>query len=822
MTDPFSTASSPAGSTSPSTPPSRSEPDASIALHPEADSAPPYRAVSFDEHQVNFQSLIEKATDIVVILDSCGIFRYVSPSTEGILGYTSAETVGQPVENFVHPVDLPAVQGTIAAALAQPGVSQRLSDYRVRHGDGSWRFFDAVTTNLLDDSAVRGIVVNCHDITERRLADRVLIERARLSKLEAEVGAALASGGSLSEVLQRCTQTIAGALQVPFVRVWTYNREARLLELRASAGQHSLVAEFPTYIPIGASLVGAIAQSRQPYLTNCTATDPNFEARDWLDSEQVVAFAGYPLIVDDQLVGVMALFGRRPMVSAEHGALGWIASVLAMAIDRAWAREALMSRREALLFRLAGQIRQSLDVEVVLQAAVQEIRSLLHVDRCLFLNYCPRPVNKDVTFLEQSYWEVAAESAQGSLPSFVGKQLHGLAAGVAPLLLQWEIVCTDEVVRPAAITVQEFLAQLSAGAALILPVQGSRTTFLGAVACVEHRGDRVWSESEVGLLRGVCDQLAIALDQAALYTDAQDKARQARDQADRLAQALDELQSTQMQLFQSEKMSSLGQMVAGIAHEINNPIAVVHGNLKYARQYLAELLRVIDTYRSTYPEAHEAIDQLLRDIDLTFVRQDFTKLLEAMGLAAERIRQIVLSLRNFARLDRAGMKPTNLHECLDETLTLLRHRLEPHGRFGGIQLEIDRGELPLVTCHGGQMAQVLMNLIGNAIDAMESIDRPAILKISTRLLSNGPQSIAEIAIRDSGYGISDDIRPHLFNPFFTTKPVGRGTGLGLSITYQIVVENHGGTIDWTSDPEWGTEFVIRLPVLLPLPPSCRT
>ncbi len=767
-------------------------------------------------HQPNFQSLIEKATDIVVILDSCGIFRYVSPSTEGILGYTSAETVGQPVENYVHPADLAAVQGTIAAALAQPGVSQRLSDYRVRHGDGSWRFFDAVTTNLLDDSAVRGIVVNCHDITERRQADRVLIERARLSKLEAEVGAALASGGSLSEVLQRCTQTIAGALQVPFARVWTYNREARLLELRASAGQHSLIAEFPTYIPLGASLVGAIAQSRQPYLTNCTAGDPHFsEAQDWLDSEQVMSFAGYPLIVDDQLVGVMALFGRRPLASAEHGALGWIASVLAVAIDRAWAREALMSRRESLLFRLAGQIRQSLDVEVVLQAAVQEIRSLLHVDRCLFLNYCPQPVSQDTTLIEQSYWEVIAESSLARLPSFVGKRLHGLAAGVAPLLLQWEIVCTDEVVRPSAITVQEFLAQLSAGAALVLPVQGSRAGSLGAIACVEHGCDRVWSESEVGLLRGVCDQLAIALDQAALYTDAQEAARQAREQADRLEKTLDELQSTQMQLFQSEKMSSLGQMVAGIAHEINNPIAVVHGNLKYARQYLVELLKVIDTYRTVYPEHHEAIEQLLQEMDLNFVRQDFTKLLEAMGLAAERIRQIVLSLRNFARLDRAGMKPTNIHDCLDETLTLLRHRLEPNGRFGGIQLQIDRGELPLVTCHGGQMAQVLMNLIGNAIDAMESIDRPGILKISTQLLA-APTPAIEILISDTGHGIPDTIRPHLFNPFFTTKPVGRGTGLGLSISYQIVVENHNGTINWTSSPDWGTEFRIELPVLPPL------
>jgi PAS domain S-box-containing protein len=767
---------------------------------------------ALEVHQPNFQSLIEKATDIVVILDSCGVFRYVSPSTERILGYTSAETVGQPVEEYVHPADISAVQGTIARAIAQPGVSQRLSDYRVRHADGSWRFFDAVTTSLLEDSTVRGIVVNCHDMTQRRQADRVLIERARLSKLEAEVGAILASGGSLSEVLQRCTQTIASALQVPFARVWTYNREARLLELRASAGQHSLTAEFPTYIPLGASLVGMIAQSRQPYITNHVVGDPHFESRDWLIGEEVVSFAGYPLIVDDQLVGAMALFGRRPLVSAEHGALGWIASVLAVAIDRAWAREALMSRREALLFRLAGQIRQSLNVEAVLQAAVQEIQSLLHVDRCLFLNYCPLPVEDVTTLIEPSYWEVAAESADGSLKSFVGKRLYGLAAGVAPLLLQWEIVCADEVVRPAALTVQDFLSQLSAEAALVLPVQGARAGSLGAIACVDHHCDRVWSESEVGLLRGVCDQLAIALDQAALYADAQETARQAREQAERLAKALSELQSTQMQLFQSEKMSSLGQMVAGIAHEINNPIAVVHGNLKYARQYLVELLKVIDTYREVHPEAHEAIAQLLREIDLDFVRQDFMKLLEAMGLAAERIRQIVLSLRNFARLDRAGMKPTNLHDCLDETLTLLRHRLEPHGRFGGIELQIDRGELPMVTCHGGQMAQVLMNLLGNAIDAMESSDRPGLLSIRTRCLTSGPHPLVEILVRDSGHGIPESIRSQLFDPFFTTKPVGRGTGLGLSIVYQIVVENHDGTIDYTSDAAWGTEFRIRLPV----------
>ncbi|TAD78950.1 MAG: sensor histidine kinase [Oscillatoriales cyanobacterium] len=172
----------------------------------------------------------------------------------------------------------------------------------------------------------------------------------------------------------------------------------------------------------------------------------------------------------------------------------------------------------------------------------------------------------------------------------------------------------------------------------------------------------------------------------------------------------------------------------------------------------------------------------------------------------------VLSLRNFARLDRAGMKPTNLHDCLDETLTLLRHRLEPHGRFGGIELQIDRGELPMVTCHGGQMAQVLMNLLGNAIDAMESSDRAGLLSICTQCLTSGPHPLVEIIVRDSGHGIPESIRSQLFDPFFTTKPVGRGTGLGLSIAYQIVVENHDGTIDYTSDADWGTEFRIRLPV----------
>ena len=306
-----------------------------------------------------------------------------------------------------------------------------------------------------------------------------------------------------------------------------------------------------------------------------------------------------------------------------------------------------------------------------------------------------------------------------------------------------------------------------------------------------------------------------------------------REKANQLELALHQLQRTQATLIQTEKMSSLGQLVAGVAHEINNPVSFIHCNLPYASQYVRDLLDLVHLYQKHYPQPVPEIQTRAEEIDLNFLLEDLLKLLSSMQLGAERIRQIVLSLRNFSRLDQAEMKPVDLHEGIDSTLLILQNRLKATPEHPGILVIKEYGDLPPVECYAGQLNQVFMNIISNAIDALENapsnsrpspcirirteiVDRPELSAIANESINpiksaKNSQWVA-IRIADNGPGMTETVRNKLFDPFFTTKPVGKNTGLGLSISYQIVVEKHGGQLKCISAPGQGTEFAIEIPI----------
>lgn len=297
-----------------------------------------------------------------------------------------------------------------------------------------------------------------------------------------------------------------------------------------------------------------------------------------------------------------------------------------------------------------------------------------------------------------------------------------------------------------------------------------------------------------------------------------------------LEAAMQQLQTTQSQLIQAEKMSSIGQLVAGVAHEINNPVSFIYGNVNHADDYVKDLLFLLALYQQHYPEPVAEIQEEAEAMDVDFIIEDLPKTIKSMTVGAERIQNIVLSLRNFSRTDEAEIKAVDIHQGLNSTLMILQHRLKATSGHQAIQVVKKYGELPLVECYPGQLNQVFMNLLANAIDALEdtlaqtsSKDYIPTLTLCTEVLQKdaGERPIEGVLVKpefiviwieDNGAGIPPEVLPNIFNPFFTTKPIGKGTGLGLSISYQIIVEKHLGKLNCFSTRGKGTEFRIQIPV----------
>lgn len=294
---------------------------------------------------------------------------------------------------------------------------------------------------------------------------------------------------------------------------------------------------------------------------------------------------------------------------------------------------------------------------------------------------------------------------------------------------------------------------------------------------------------------------------------------QTQQQTEQLTQALHELQETQTQLIQTEKMSSLGQLVAGVAHEINNPVNFISGNLLHVSQYAEDLLSMLQLYQQQVSNLSPEMQERAEEIDLEFIIADLPKTLSSMKVGIDRIRQIVLGLRNFSRLDEAEMKAVNIHEGIDNTLLILQHRLKAKPDKSAIEIVKKYSDLPLIECYAGQLNQVFMNVLNNAIDALEdereSISKPdkGLITIYTSIgeMKGNIKSVV-IRIVDNGPGIPEALRSRICDPFFTTKPVGKGTGLGLSISYKIVVDKHGGIFNCESQAGLGTEFWIEIPI----------
>jgi PAS domain S-box-containing protein len=1097
--------------------------------------------IALIENDIKFRSIVENANNIIFALTLEGVFSYISPNWTDILGHEVAEVEGKSFIPFVHPDDVSICADYFQRVLTT-GEKQDPIEYRVKHKDGDWRWHTSNSSTIKDANGTALYFVGiCHDTTNSRQTQEALAERARLADFRADVDAALAQSHTLQCMMRRCTEALVKHIDAAFARLWILNKQENVLELQVSSGMYTHIDGPHRRVPVGQFKIGLIAQQGKPHLTNSVLTDPRVGNKEWAQREGMVAFAGYPLIIEGEIVGVVAMFSRRAVTESTFVALEFAAQDIAIGIKRKQAEEALIeseerfrhlvettndgvwelnrqgiytyisqkirdilgyepeellgktpfdlmplaeasrvqkifqylsnskqplinlenknlhkngqlvvletngvpffdasgnylgyrgvyrditdrkqaeealqalvagtaavtgkeffsalvrhladalgvryvvlaeridedlsrarvlsfwaddklldtfeyelantpcevvlqegmcfyssgvqqlfpqdkdllalnvesylgaplvdtfgisighlcvldtkpilqderckaivsifaarataelqrqrtetalrkseakfraiAQREALLNRLASQIRASLELNYILETAVQEIRNLFQIDHCAFFWYRQNT--------ELPYWECVYEAKNSTLPSLLKAQpTHAGVELIATKTLNKEIIRIDDVNQEGdgetptsgERIARQFLHDFGFTAFISLPVH-TQSGEIGAFSCGYCSGLRPWLDSEVELLQAVTDQLAIAIDQAKLYTQSRIAAQTAQEKAQQLEAALLELQQTQAQLIQTEKMSSLGQLVAGIAHEINNPVNFIYGNISHASEHVRDLLYLVELYQRYCPPVPE-IKQEIHTIDLDFLSQDLPKILDSMNMGAERIRQIVISLRNFSRLDEDGMKRVDIHEGIDSTLLLLQNRLKAKPEHPEIQVIQEYGNLPQIVCHAGQMNQVFMNLLTNAIDALEesfvtcterSLSQRSIgdlslennsqqgmkdidtLQVTSRRLGQitppqiristlVQQEYVIVRIADNGLGMTEEVCNRLFDPFFTTKPVGKGTGMGLSVSYQIVVKNHRGQLQCISAPGEGAEFVITIPL----------
>lgn len=541
------------------------------------------------------------------------------------------------------------------------------------------------------------------------------------------------------------------------------------------------------------------------------------QAKPWTENEKKLA-----QVMGGHLVMAVQQFRLYSQVQALN------ANLEQQVEDRTAELQQLLEQQQALSNGIA-KIRASLELDVIFQTTAKEVFRLLLADRVVIyrfnsdwsgnfiaeavregwirLKQAQREDERIQTFVSNSDRCVVSSFQDAPVPNIDTYLQETQGGEFARGCAVKQVDDVDAMNFPDCYL--RILEKFQCRAYITVPIFKANKLW-GLLAVYQNSSPRQWKTADVTLVMQTAGQLGVAIQQAELLEQTQTQTQQ-------LTQTLEDLKQTQTQLVQTEKMSSLGQLVAGVAHEINNPVNFIHGNVVHAVEYTQALLELIKLYQQRYPEPDEELRDRIEDLDLEFIAQDLPNLLSSMHVGTERIQEIVQSLRTFSRLDQADFKCVDIHEGIDSTLMILAHRLKAKPDRPAIQIIKDYGQIPKIDCYPGQLNQVFMNLLSNAIDALEegSLKRSSEdsytsqIKISTRVVDD---KLVRIGIADNGPGMSKKVRQRLFNPFFTTKAIGKGTGLGLSISYQIVTEGHKGKLSCQSAPAQGAEFMIEIPL----------
>ncbi len=523
-------------------------------------------------------------------------------------------------------------------------------------------------------------------------------------------------------------------------------------------------------------------------------------------------------ISENYLWGLLILHqcrSSRQWQPEEIDLLQQLADRVAIAINQAILRDRnrRQNQREELLRLITNQIRRTLDLQTILQTAVREVRQLLDTDRVVIYK-----------FLEGWNGEVVIEDLIVPWPEDFQDNItdNCFSGEYSQLYLKGRVRGINDIHNCGLNQCHaNYLANLQVKANLIVPIVFGRNNeeilplensansevtqprLWGLLIAHHCRSTRNWKTEEITLLEEIGEQLAVAIYQAEIYQKVKESSIKFQAQAQQLQQTIDELQATQLQLIQSEKMSSLGKMVGGIAHEINNPNNFINANLHHTRDYVQTLFGVIDMSIKASPEVAALYAEFNEELELDYIREDFPELIKSMQQGSDRISSIVKTMRKFSRLDEAKHKLIDLNESIESSLGMLENQLQE------IKINKQYAQLPKIECLAGAINQVFFNLINNALDAIEEKGEDGELTIITKKSSANK---AIVSIRDNGSGIPPEIQNQIFDPFFTTKEPGKGTGLGLSICYQVVVNGHRGEIRCLSEVGKGSEFIVELPL----------